>query len=80
MVMWASLAELIINIILSVWFIHIWGITGVAFATIIAYMAQKIIWITYNKSVLGISPKEYIPVKLLTLYSFIALVVYYFTV
>lgn len=77
-VMYASLAELIVNISLSILFIRLWGIEGVAFATLIAYAVQKIIWLMYNKAALGISPEKYIPVTILSIYTFLTLTVFYF--
>ncbi len=77
MIMYASLAELIINIILSVLFINRWGIEGVAFATVIAFAVQKIIWLMYNKLVLKIEAGDYIPINTLALYSLITLVVFF---
>ncbi len=77
-VMYASFAELVVNIILSVIFIHLWGIEGVAFATLIAFAIQKIIWLVYNKIVLKIPPKEYVPVTFWAIYSLIILIIYYF--
>ena len=76
--MYASLAELIVNISLSVIFINFWGIEGVAFATFIAYAVQKIIWVVYNKFVLGILPGEYIPVRLYIIYSFVTVALFLF--
>ena len=78
-IMYASFAELIVNVALSIIFINYWGIEGIAFATVIAYAVQKVIWMVYNKSVLGISPKDYIPVNVLAVYSLITLTVFYFT-
>jgi O-antigen/teichoic acid export membrane protein len=75
-IMHASLAELIINISLSVLLIRFLGIEGVAIATIIAYAAQKIIWIVYNKKVLGILPGNYIPLTKLTVYSVITIIIF----
>ncbi|HKI88325.1 MAG TPA: polysaccharide biosynthesis C-terminal domain-containing protein [Draconibacterium sp.] len=77
-VMYASLAELVVNVILSVTFIHFWGIEGVAFATFIAFATQKTIWVIYNKKVLHISPKQYIPITMLVVYSFLTLTAFYF--
>ena len=77
-ILYASITELIINISLSVVFINIWGIEGVAFATLIAYATQKIILITYNKFIIGISPGKYIPLKSLFIYSFITVTVFLF--
>ncbi|MCA1760228.1 MAG: polysaccharide biosynthesis C-terminal domain-containing protein, partial [Bacteroidales bacterium] len=75
-VMYASFAELLVNVVLSIIFINFWGIKGVAFATVIAFGFQKIIWLVYNKKVLGISPKDYIPLKSLTIYSLITILVF----
>ena len=75
-VMYTSFAELIVNVVLSIIFINIWGIKGVAFATVIAFGFQKIIWLAYNKKILGISPTDYIPLKFLTIYSLITVVVF----
>jgi len=77
MIMYASFAELIVNVSLSIIFIKLWGLEGIAFATVIAFAVQKIIWMIYNKRVLGISPKDYIPVKVLAAYSLITLTVFY---
>ncbi|SHI47668.1 Membrane protein involved in the export of O-antigen and teichoic acid [Tangfeifania diversioriginum] len=75
-IMHASFLELAVNVLLSIIFINLWGIKGVAFATVIAFAFQKIVWLTYNKKVLGISPKNYIPLKSLTIYSLITIVVF----
>ncbi len=76
--MYASLAELIVNISLSVIFINFWGIEGVAFATLIAYATQKIIWVVYNKFVLDIPPGKYIPVRLFIIYSLVTVAIFLF--
>lgn len=73
----ASITELVVNVILSVILIHVWGIAGVAFATFIAYGVQKTIWIIYNKLKLDISPFDYIPVTAWAIYSFLTLLVFY---
>ncbi|WP_319229727.1 polysaccharide biosynthesis C-terminal domain-containing protein [Draconibacterium orientale] len=75
-VMYASMAELLINIVLSVIFIQYWGIEGVAFATLIAYGVQKIIWVIYNKTVLNIAVREYIPISIWAIYSLLTLLAF----
>lgn len=40
---------LILNIILSFWFIGIWGIEGIAYATVISFMVEKILLVVYCK-------------------------------
>ncbi len=68
-IMMASVAELVVNIALSVLFIYLWGMIGVAFGTLIAYAVQKLIWMVYLRNKLEISPAEYIPLKLFSFYS-----------
>lgn len=77
-VMYASFVELVINIFLSIVFLHFWGIEGIAFATLIAFASQKIIWLVYIKLVLKISPLKYVPVAELTIYSILTLSIFYF--
>jgi O-antigen/teichoic acid export membrane protein len=76
-IMYASVADLGVNIILSIAFIYFWGIEGVAFATLIAYAVQKIIWIIYIKRKLGILPNQYIPIFVWVVYSTITLAAFY---
>jgi len=75
-VMGASLAEFIANAALSILFVRFWGMEGVAFATVIAYLLQKIIWVWYNKITLKITPSQYIPVIPLAIYSVILTVIF----
>lgn len=75
-IMVASLAEFIANAALSILFVRFWGIEGVAFATVIAYLLQKIIWIVYNRITLKIKPSQYIPVIPLVIYSVILAVIF----
>ncbi len=76
-IMYASVADLAVNVVLSIAFIYFWGIEGVAFATFIAYAVQKIIWIIYIKRVLGILPNQYIPIFVWVIYSIITLAAFY---
>lgn len=81
-VMYASLAEFILNVVLSVIFLRFWGIEGVAFATVIAYAFQKIVWIAYNRMSLQIPLKKYVSVPVLAGYSIVLLstfVIIYFS-
>jgi O-antigen/teichoic acid export membrane protein len=75
-VMYASFAELVCNISLSVIFIQFWGIEGIAFATIIAYLVQKVIWIFYISTRLKIPVKQYIPLVELFGYSVLLIVTF----
>jgi O-antigen/teichoic acid export membrane protein len=72
----ASLAEFVTNVSLSLLFVRFWGIEGVAFATLVAYSLQKIIWVVYNKTKLGISPGRYINLKFLAFYTIIMVAIF----
>ncbi len=76
-VLFAALVEIIINISLSLVFINIWGIVGVAYATVIAYIIDKIILVIYSNKKLGIPISQYINVKLLSIYSFFLILCYF---
>ncbi len=51
-----SALELILNIALSFFFIQKWGLAGIAMATVIAYMAEKILiaWYLFRKYKIGL--------------------------
>jgi O-antigen/teichoic acid export membrane protein len=67
---------LIINCLLSFWFIYLFGIMGIAYATAIAYLVEKIMLAIYCKME-GISFKQYTPVGEYLLYSAITVAMYY---
>jgi len=56
----ASSIELLINIGLSLIFIRIWGIRGVAFATVLAYLIERVLLVAWIKIKMKINPGEYI--------------------
>lgn len=61
-VMMASVLEIILNVGLTLLFIPVYGIVGVAVATIIIFILEKLVLVAYNYFKLGIHPFEYIPV------------------
>lgn len=73
----ASVLEIIINVSLSILFINLWGIIGVAIATVVAYFFEKLflVYLVYKK--LNILPTHYIPVKLHLIYSFLTFLAYF---
>lgn len=68
-VVWSGIMELLCNIALSYWWMHIWGIYGLAMATVVSYFIQKLILITYNRINDGIRFHDYIDIKYYLLYS-----------
>lgn len=77
LILFTSMAELIINVSLSLLFINYFGIIGVAIATLIAFASEKLILTSLVYFKLKILPKQYISVLPLILYSFITLFLYY---
>jgi O-antigen/teichoic acid export membrane protein len=53
---------LIVNVVLAVWFVELLGISGIAYATVISFLVEKIQLVIYCKME-GIKFKEYTPVK-----------------
>lgn len=68
-IMYASFFELILNVSLSLVFVQFWGISGIAFATFLAYLIEKIYLTIVVKRKLKIQLKEYLPVNFYILYS-----------
>ena len=59
----AGIIELIINVILSLIFVRIWGLPGIAFASVLAYLLNKVLMIIFLKSRFQINPSQYIPLN-----------------
>ncbi|MEM9549083.1 MAG: lipid II flippase MurJ [Bacteroidota bacterium] len=64
-----SFLEFAINIGLSLFLMQFYGLYGIAFATVIAFLIQKMILIAYNKVKLGISLSSYINISKYFLYT-----------
>ena len=77
-IMGASFFELIVNVALSLIFVQFWGLPGVAFATVIAYLFEKIILSIVVKQRLNISLSDYLPTGLFYLYSAGIVVIFIF--
>ncbi len=67
-IIWSGILELTCNIVLSYWWMHIWGMYGLALATVVAYFIQKLILMLYNKIKNGIPLSAYIDVKYYSIY------------
>lgn len=78
-IMIASLLEVILNVTLSLIWVNYYGIIGVAFATVVANIFEKLFLLIYNLKTLKIHPKHYIPYKLLLLYSVVTVAIYLLT-
>ncbi len=72
----ASGLELILNIGLSLILVKVWGIRGVALATIIAYFLERMFLIIWVKNSLGIKPEQYIHRRKHLIWSIIIIITY----
>ncbi len=72
----ASLLEIIFNVLLSVTLLFIYGIKGVAFATVLAFYFEKFYLIVQIKKKHKITPNKYINVKKLFALSFLLFLIY----
>jgi O-antigen/teichoic acid export membrane protein len=77
-IMLASLLELILNVSLSLFLVQFYGIAGIAFATFVAYLFEKIFLVIVVQQKLNIQLKEYLPVKFYMIYSAGVLIIFTF--
>lgn len=73
-VFWASLVEIVLNILASIYLSQIYddgrlGLVGIALGTVLVHIFEKIFLIGYNYYVLHIPPKAYIPIRWFLFYS-----------
>jgi len=74
--MWVSIIEVVFNFVMSIVLLKIYGIIGVAIATLLACCLEKILFTSYLKYKEGISLGTYINVKKYLLYNILLIVVF----
>ena len=62
-ILYASIVEIIFNIVLSLILLQKFGMAGIAFASVIAFMIERIILITYNRRKHNIRLSQYCDVR-----------------
>jgi O-antigen/teichoic acid export membrane protein len=77
-IMAAAFFELILNVVLSLVFVQFWGIAGIAMATFVAYLFEKIYLAVVVKQSLSISLSGYLPKRIFFIYSAIIIVIFIF--
>lgn len=77
MVLFISIAELILNIGLSIWLINLYGLLGVAFATFLAFSVEKILLCLYLWKRHGIGLNTYLNIPWWLAYSTVLLMLYF---
>ncbi len=76
-VLYISILETLLNVILSIWLVQIYGLVGIAFGTVLAFLFEKIAIAFYLKTKEGIRFSEYSPVGWFLFYSLILTGVYF---
>ncbi|RPH33119.1 MAG: hypothetical protein EHM93_06200 [Bacteroidales bacterium] len=76
MVLAASVIELLLNVSLSLILLNRIGLEGVALATVLVFLIEKIILIFYSYKKFQIKPSEYIPLKAYFTFSAITILSY----
>lgn len=74
--LWISAVEIVINVVFSLLFLQWFGIVGVAYATVVAYFAEKIILIVLVKKWFNIAINQYLSVQLYIFYSTFTIISY----
>lgn len=68
-IFYSSLIEIIMNISLSLIFINLWGIAGVAYATVVSYIFEKYFLVVILKVKYKVNLKDYLDIKVYLIYS-----------
>ena len=76
-VLYISIVETLLNIVLSIWLVQLFGLVGIAFGTVLAFLFEKIAIAFYLKTKERISFSEYTPVGWFMFYSLILTGVYF---
>lgn len=72
----AALVEIILNVALSLYLVQFYGLVGIALATAIVFVVEKVYLIGYLYSKLKIKPAEYIPINYHLIYSGILIIMF----
>jgi O-antigen/teichoic acid export membrane protein len=73
-VLLASTIGIIANVLLSLYLLQFYNVVGIALATVVVFIFEKALLVLYLYLKEGISPKEYIPVKHLLIYSVLIII------
>ncbi len=68
-ILWASFLEIVVNVVLSLCFVRMWGLPGVAYGTVGAYIFEKLILMVFVRKTCRIKVAEYLNLKQHLLYS-----------
>lgn len=74
--LWIAAVEIIVNVSLSLVFIQMFGVIGVAYATIVAFSADKLLMIFLVRKWFSIKLSSYQPIALWAFYSIFTVLIY----
>ena len=60
---WFAVAETAVNVGLSIWWGHSFGMVGIAFATVVAYGFNKLMMIVFCRREMGIRVRDYLHIR-----------------
>ncbi|MBP6183661.1 MAG: polysaccharide biosynthesis C-terminal domain-containing protein [Saprospiraceae bacterium] len=78
-ILYVGIVELGINLCLSFIFVQIWGIEGIAWATVIAFSFEKLAHLFLLEKKWGVPAKEIVPIPLIVLYSILLIICFWVT-
>jgi hypothetical protein len=71
-----AIFEFAVKVVLSLWLVVPFGMTGVALATVIAFFLERVVLVTSVAMKTGTPPGKYIDFKFLTIYSTVLIAIY----
>jgi O-antigen/teichoic acid export membrane protein len=74
---YVSMAELVINIVASVILLKVMGLIGIAFGTLIAFCAEKIMMLILVRKKYALPANAFVPVRTWSLYALLLLTTYF---
>lgn len=60
LIMWASFLEIVVNVTASLCFVQIWGLAGVAYGTVVAYVFEKVLLMVFVSRSCNIKVSSYL--------------------
>jgi len=75
----SAIIELLVNLSLSLYLVRDYGLEGIAFATVIAYLVNKILLISYNYYQFGIPITDYLDLKSYIIFNILLFVIFWAT-
>ena len=75
--LYSTILELIINVVLSYWWLQSFGLIGIAYATVCAYLFHKLLLIFYNRWNFAIPFSAYIEIKPYLVYNILMILAFF---